>query len=176
MKRLLGSIIVLSAFIFVSPGCSYKLNSQAIPDGMRTIYIGFFENDAALVVPTLSQTFTEALKSRIRSTTRLSIINSESNANKVDANMTGAITEYHFAPTSIQATNPNAPPIANAEALTITVRVKFLYDADKKLNFEQTFTEHVNYTGDISTQETGLIQTVTKQLVDDICNKAFNNW
>jgi hypothetical protein len=171
MKRLLGSIMVLSVLVFVSPGCSYKLSSQAIPDAMRTINIGFFENDAPLVVPTLSQTFTEGLKDRIRSTTRLSIV-----AGEGSANMTGAITEYRFAPTSIQATNPNTPPIANAEALTISVRVKFVYDADKKLNFEQTFTEHVNYTGDISTQEQGLIQTVTKQLIDDIVNRAFNNW
>jgi hypothetical protein len=170
MKRLLASVIVLSALVFVSPGC-YTLKSVSIPIEMRTINIAFFENDAPLVVPTLSQTFTEGLKERVRSTTRLSIVAGEGNAN-----MSGAITEYRFAPVSIQATNPNSPPIANAEALTISVRVKFVYAADKKLNFEQTFTEHVNYTGDITTQEQGLIQTVTKQLIDDIVNRAFNNW
>jgi hypothetical protein len=174
MKKLLGVFVALIALIFVSPGCSIKLNGSAIPPEMRTINIGFFENNAQIVVPTLSQTFTDALKTRIRSTTRLSLVNGEGNANT--AYMSGTITDYHFAPISIQATNNNVAPIAGAEVLSISVRVKFVYDADKKLNFDQTFTKTANFTGELSSQEPKLIQTITTQLIDDIFNKAFNNW
>jgi hypothetical protein len=170
MKRLLGVLLVAGALIFVSPGC-YTLKSEAIPADLKTINIGFFENEAPLVVANLSQTFTEALKSRIRSTTRLSIVNGEGSAS-----MTGSITDYHFAPISIQATNNNAAPIAGAQVLSITVKVKFVYEADKKLNFEQSFTKTANYSGDISSQEQGLIRTISTQLIDEIFNKAFNNW
>lgn len=161
---------MLAALTFVSPGC-YSLKGTAIPVEMRTINIGFFENDAPLVVGTLSQAFTEALKERVRSTTRLSIVNGEGNAN-----MTGSIVGYSYAPVSIQATNSNSAPIANAEALTITVRVKFVYDAEKKYSFDQIFTEHANFTGDIAPQEQTLIASINKLLIDDIFNRAFNNW
>jgi hypothetical protein len=170
MKRLLGIFLVLGALVFVSPGC-YSLSGSAVPPAMTTINIGFFENNAPIVVSNLSFVLTEALKERIRSNTRISIVTGEGKAN-----MSGAITKYYYAPVSIQASNPNAPPIANAEVLSISVRVKFVYDADKKLNFDQEFTKTANFTGDINSQEQALIRTITKQLIDDIFNKAFNNW
>jgi len=172
MKRSLSICLglMLAVLVFVSPGC-YSLSGSAVPPAMRTINVGFFENNAPIVVANLSQNFTEALKNRIRTTTRLSIVNGEG-----DANMSGAIVGYYYAPVSVQASNPNAPPIANASVLTIKVHVKFVYDADKKLNFDQEFSKNINFSGDITSQEQSLIKTVTTQLIDDIFNKAFNNW
>jgi hypothetical protein len=172
MKRLFGILLAMGCLIFLSPGC-YTLKSTSIPEELKTINVGFFENNATLVVPTLSQQFTEALKDRIRSTTRLSIV-----AGEGQARMTGAITDYHIAPVSIQATNNNAPPIAGASVLSITVQVKFVCDEckDKKINFDQSFTKTMNYAGDINSQEQALIVAINKQLIDDIFNKAFNNW
>ena len=68
------------------PSCQFTLNG-ASTIGLKTIYVGYFENDAPLVVATLSQDFTEALKSQIRSTTNLSIVRTE----QADASMTGSI-------------------------------------------------------------------------------------
>lgn len=170
MKRLCGIFIGLGILILFCPGC-YTLKSESIPPEMKTINIGFFENNSLIVVSYHSQQFTEALKDRIRSTTRLSIV-----AGEGSANMTGAITDYHIAPVSIQATNNNVAPIAGASALTITVHVKFTYEANKKLSFEQDFTKSQNYSGDISGQEPALITAIDKQIIDDIFNKAFNNW
>jgi len=170
MKRLLGILVAMGCLVFLSPGC-YTLKSESIPPEMKTIRIDFFENNAPLVVSYLSQQFTESLKDRVRTTTRLSIVTGEGNAS-----MSGSITDYHFAPVSIQATNNNAPPIAGASVLSITVNVKFTYDANKKLSFEQSFTKTMNYTGDISSQEQTLVTAINKQLIDDIFNRAFNNW
>lgn len=152
------------------PSC-YTLKSAAIPPGLKRINISFFENNAPLVVSNLSQLFTEALKERVRTTTSLSIV-----AGEGDASLSGAIIEYRYAPISIPATNANTAPIANASVLSITVRVKFVYDADKKLNFEQSFTKTQNYTGDLASQEQALIRTINRQLIDEIFNTAFNNW
>jgi hypothetical protein len=172
IKKLVGVLAALGALILLCPGC-YTLTSASIPVDLKTINIGFFDNNAALVVSSLSQNFTEALKERIRTTTRLSIVSGEGNAQ-----MSGAITDYHYAPISIQATNNNLPPIAGASVLSITVHVKFVYDGDKtkKSNFEQDFTKTMNYSGDLSTQEQTLITAIDKQIIDDIINKAFNNW
>ena len=160
----------MGALITLCPSC-YTLKSDVIPPGLKRINISFFENNAPLVVSNLSQLFTEALKERVRNTTRLSIVTGEG-----DASISGAITEYRYAPISIPATSPNVAPIANASALSITVRVKFVYDADKKLSFEQNFTKSQNYTGDLSSQEKALTELINRQLVDEIFNRAFNNW
>jgi hypothetical protein len=79
-------------------------------------------------VSTLSQQFTEAVKNRIRTQTSISIVRGEA-----DATMSGAIIGYSIAPVSIQATNANAPPIAGASRLTITVNVKYVYEKIKSL-------------------------------------------
>jgi len=153
--------------------CSYKLSldGSSIPLEMKTINIEYFENNALLVVNTLSQQFTEALKNRIRTQTKLSIVRGEA-----DATMSGSITGYTIAPVSIEASDPNTPPIAGASRLTITVHVKYVYEADKKLSFEDSFSKFANFTGDISSREQALIQDINKQLTDDIFNKAFANW
>jgi len=170
MKRLLFALPLITALALLLPGC-YTLKSTAIPAEMKTVNIAFFENNAPLVVSNLSLTFTEALKARLRTTTNLSIVSGEG-----DANLSGAITDYRSVPVSIQAPSGNAPPIAGAQALTLTIRVKFDYPNDKTLSFDQPFSKTINYSGNLASQEQALLQKLTQQLIDDIFNKAFNNW
>ncbi|MCO5937357.1 LPS assembly lipoprotein LptE [Mucilaginibacter sp. RB4R14] len=172
-KRLFLNVLILGTVVMLFNSCAYKLslNGASIPVDLKTIDVQFFENNAQLVVPTLSQTFTEALKNRIRSQTSISITRGEANGT-----MSGAITGYSIAPVSIQATNSNVAPIAGASRLTITVTVKYVYEADKKLNFEETFTKYKEFTGDSASQEQTLIPEIVKQLTDDIFNRAFANW
>ncbi len=165
---MLSIVIVFSLSLFSS---CYTLKNQSIPPGLKTINVQFFENNAQLVVNNLSQTFTESLKDRIRTQTSLSLVRNEG-----DATLSGNIVSYTIAPVSIEATSNNVAPIADANRLTISVKVKFVYDADKKLNFEETFTKFTNYRGDITPQEQNLIQGIIKQLNDDIFNRAFSNW
>jgi hypothetical protein len=171
MKRVAIAFCTLVIPVLFYSSCSISLNGASIPPGMKTINVGYFENNAPLVVNYLSQNFTEALKSRIRSTTRLSIVQGEA-----DADMKGSITGYSIEPVSVQATNNNVAPIAGAERLTITVNVIFTYKNDKKLNFTQSFTEHEDFSGDIGGKEQNLVTTITKRLTDDIFNQAFANW
>ena len=140
---------------------------------MKTLRVDFFENNAALVVNTLSTTFTEALKTRIRNNSRLSIVRGEA-----DAVMSGSITDYSIAPISVQSTTGNVAPIASGSRLTITVSVKYVSNLKngKKDNFEQTFSKFADFKGDINGQEPQLITQITKDLTEDIFNKAFSNW
>jgi len=170
MKRILFFITVC-ALVLTVPSCKITLNGASTA-GLKTIQVGYFENNAPFVVSTLSQDFTESLKNRIRSNTNLSIIQTE----QADATLTGTITGFSIAPVSIQATDPSKPPIAGASALTITVQVKYVNNVDKKLSFETSFSEPANFTGDLASQQTKLIPVIVKQLTDDIFNKAFANW
>jgi len=170
MKRIIGSVIIVLSLL----SSCYTLKNTAIPPDLKTINVQFFENNAPLVVNNLSQTFTEAIKERIRTQSRLSIVRNEG-----DVIMSGAIVGYQIAPVSIEATNNSTAPIADANKLSITVRVKCVYEKDKKdknLNFEESMTRFANYRGDINSQEQNLIQEITKQLTEDIFNRAFSNW
>ena len=170
-KRVIAVLTVGMFLVFFTQACTISLNGASIPPELKTINVGYFENNAQLVVANLSQNFTEALKSRIRSTTRLSIVQGEA-----DASMTGNITGYTIEPVSVQATNNNVAPIAGANRLTITVSVTYTNKADKKNNFTQSFPAFADFTGDIAGKEQGLIATITKQLTEDIFNRAFANW
>ena len=160
--------------MLVTPSCSVSLKGISIPLETKTINVAYFENNAPFVVNNLSQQFTEALKDRIRSQTSLSIVRTEES----DAAFSGYITNYSIAPVSIQTTgaNTNTPPIADASRLTITVKVKYTNQANKKLNFEQDFTRTADFRGDIASQEQSLIQRLNKDLTEDIFNKAFADW
>src|SRR5450755_2914080 len=116
MKSIKWLFTALFGLIFVFSSCTYslKLSGESYPVAMKTIRVDFFENNAALVVNTLSQQFTETLKDRIRTTTRLSIVRTEG-----DAVLSGSITDYSIAPVSVQAANPNVPPVAGASRLSI---------------------------------------------------------
>ena len=173
MKRITRVLIAFIGLILIFPSCTYKLSLNGGSIGnLKTIKVDFFENNAALVVNNLSTQFTEALKDRIRTTTRLSIVTSE----EADAKMSGSITDYNIAPVSINATANNVAPIAGASRLTITVNVKYVNNLDKKDNFETSFTKYQDFTGDINAQEQSLIVAIDKQLTEDIFNKAFANW
>ena len=171
MKKLTIALFSIIAMLVLNPSCKISLSGASIPADLKTINVEYFENNAPLVVNYLSQQFTESLKDRIRSNTSISIVQGEANAR-----MSGTITGYSIEPVSVQATNPNSPPIAGAERLTITVNVTYTATIDKKLNFTQSFSEHQDFTGDIANQEQKLITAINKQLTDDIFNKAFANW
>jgi hypothetical protein len=136
---------------------------------MKTISVQFFENNATLVVPYLSQDFTEELKNRIRNQTRLSIVRAEG-----DANLEGRITDYSIRPVAIQGNER-----AGLSRLSITVNVKYTNVLKPEQSFEQTFTRFQDL--DISrqslqVQERALIPAINKQLTEDIFNRAFANW
>lgn len=171
LKRLFCLAIVMTAMVYSS--CSVTLSGASIPIDMKTINVQYFENTAPLVVNNLSQLFTEALKDRIRSQSRLGIVRGEA-----DASMEGSITGFSYAPVSVQATNNNTAPLATATRLTITVNVKYVNYKDKKKSpdFEQSFSRYTDFTGDVNSQEQALIRVIIQQLTEDIFNKAFANW
>lgn len=147
----------------------YSFSGTSIPPGMKTISVDFFENTAPIVVPTLSQAFTEELKSRIRNQTNLNLIR-----DNADGHFEGRITDYNIAPVAITANER-----ANLVRLTITVSVKYMNAVDPTQDFEQPFSRYTEFSIDNETvqqQEPKVIPIVNKMLIEDIFNKAFANW
>ncbi len=172
MYKIISKIKVLAipAIILLLQSCgTYSFSGASIPPEMKTISVQFFENNAQLVVPNLSQQFTEALKERVRNQSRLSIVRSDG-----DANLEGRITDYTIRPVAIQGNER-----AGLNRLTITVNVKYSNNLNPELNFEQSFQAFQEFSlnqGSIQSQEQGLIRLINKQLTELIFNKAFANW
>jgi len=145
----------------------YKLNGSLIPAEMKTFQVQIFDNVAPIVVPTLSNSFTEALKDRIRSQSRLSQVNSDA-----DAIFEGRITGYSIAPAAVGGANDRA----QANRLTISVAVTYHDNINPDNSFEQTFSRYQDFTGLVQSNETQLITDITDMLTQDIFNRAFANW
>ena len=61
MRRIFAVLVTVSFLVLFTQSCTIKLNG-ASTTGLKTINVGYFENNAPLVVNYLSQQFTEALK------------------------------------------------------------------------------------------------------------------
>lgn len=170
MKRLC-LLLLLPITAALMNSCSVKLNGASIPNEMKTVNVQFFENNAPLVIPTLSQDFTEALKTRIRNQTRLSITQ-----NEADATFEGRITGYDIRPQTLQ--NNNAPT-AGSNRLTIRVSVKYTSNLNPKQSFEENFEKFKDFnlgSQSVEAIQLQLIKDVNLQLTEDIFNRAFAQW
>lgn len=162
---LLGCCVLL-----VYSGCrvSYSFSGAAIPAEAKTVSVIYFQNNASLAPPTISQKFTEALRDKISSQTRLALVSKGG-----DLSYEGSITGYATAPIAIQSTDQAA-----LNRLTITVNVKYTCSFDEKKNFEQSFSRYFDYPSSqsLASVEDQLIQNINDQLVQDIFNKSLNDW
>jgi hypothetical protein len=170
LRRLaLVSLVILACSQFSGcKGLHYGLNGATIPSEAKTVAIQYFQTTATLAPPTLSQAFTEALKDRMSSQTRLALVSKAG-----DLNFEGSITGYSTNPIAIQSTDQAA-----LNRLNISVNVKYTCAFDPKKNFEQTFTRYADYNSSesLSSIEEKLIADINEQLTQDIFNRALNDW
>ena len=133
----------------------------------KTISIAFFPNNAALVQPTLSQSFTEDLRNFFQTQSPLSLISKGG-----DLQIEGAITDYRVGPVGV------SNQAASSNRLTITVNVKFSNSKDSTKDFDSSFSRFVDFPSsqNISSIEQELVSQVNQQLIQDIFNKALINW
>ena len=150
--------------------CTVKLNGASTV-GLKTINVDFFENNAQLVVPNLSQLFTEELKNRIRTQTNLSITQGDA-----DAVLDGRITGYDIRQLTL---SDNEVLTEGTSRLTITVTAKYTNNVNPKESFEESFTRFRNFslTGrTLQSIEPQLIREINVELTEDIFNRAFAQW
>ncbi|MCE1168114.1 MAG: LPS assembly lipoprotein LptE [Sphingobacteriia bacterium] len=169
MKHLL-SIITMAAFILIGISCSvsYSFTGASIPVEAKTISISYFPNQSLLVVPTLSQTFTDALKDRFVQQTPLDLIPENG-----DIAIEGVISDYTSRPTAIQGND-----VAALNRLTITVKVKCVNKYDDKQSFERSFSRFADYSSsqNLNSVQDALIEEIVSALTEDIFNNAVVNW
>lgn len=175
MKRMLSYRILVRVWVMVGlaalfSACrmSVSMTGGTIDPRAKTVAINTFPNNASLVNPMLSQSFTTALKDKIQGQTPLTIVSRQG-----DYEIEGEIVNYNISPVAIQGNETAA-----MNRLTITVKVKFVNKFDDTQNFEQTFSRYADYASsrNFSSVESTLVTEISDALTDDIFNKAFVNW
>ena len=165
-------IRILSVIIFITvlSGCTvnYSFTGASIPAEVKTINIKYFPNNASLIVPTLSQELTDALRDKFTSETNLVIVN-----NGGDLLLEGSITGYRTSPVAVQSNDQAA-----LNRLTITLDVIYVNTFDENMSFETSFSRYEDYSSSANLTEVqeGLIEEINRMLVEDIFNKAVINW
>lgn len=160
--------VVLFAFL---SGChaNYSLSGASIPEYAKTFSVQYFKNQAQLAGPTIAQGMTDALRSYIASHSRLSL------ATSGDLDFEGTISGYNVVPVTVSSTG--AAQSATTR-LTITVDITYTDKTDSKKCFSTSFSRYADFPSSTSLAavQNDLITTIDNQLVQDIFDKAFNNW
>jgi Lipopolysaccharide-assembly len=167
MKKL--GIISLGILLLSMQSCWwYSFTGASIDPEIKTFSVSYFPNNAPLVQPTLSQSFTDALKEKLTSQTDLILVKSGG-----DLRFSGEITGYSTRPIAIQGNETAA-----MNRLSVTIKVQFENTFDDKQSFETSFTRYQDYESSLSLSavEGTLIDEINEQLVEDVFNKAVVNW
>jgi hypothetical protein len=167
------SLLVVLVLVAAS-GCkiNYTMSGASISPDVKTVFIDYFRNRAKVVNPTLSQTFTEAMKDKFVNETGLTL-----NTDAGDLEFSGEITGYDIRPLAVQKTDTGMD-YAAMNRLTITVKVVFVNNKDHDQDFNTSFSAYFDYdsTKQINQVETEAVQVINAQLIDDIFNKSVANW
>ncbi len=166
LLALMTAILILS----LSNSCrvSYSFTGADIPVEARTFSVRYFQNNATLVQPMLSQKLTEGLRDRMLQQTSLVMVNSGG-----DIAFEGEITNYNIQPVAIQGNET-----AQLTQLNVTINVRFFNKIHPEKNYESTFTRFQQFSSSLTlaSVEDNLLDQITEELVDDVFNKALVNW
>lgn len=161
---------LLSSFFLLSLSACYTFRGISIDQDVKTFFVQNFENQASNAPPTLAVDFTERLKDKIRSETRLVL-----SGNNPDVEFTGKVTDFRVVPVA-----PKPGETVAINQLHIKLRVNYLSNLDPKKGWtaERDFTYFLEFSADrdLSQVQAQLIQDIGNQLLEDIFNAAFNNW
>lgn len=167
-------IVLTIMVLFLATGCkiSYSLSGASISPEVKNVFIDFFRNRSRVINPTLSQSFTEAMKDKFVNETGLTL-----NTDQGDLEFSGEITNYDIRPLSIQKSETGRD-FASMNRLTITVKVIFVNNKDHDQDFNTSFSAYFDWDSSkpISQVENEAVKVITDQLIEDIFNKSVANW
>ena len=154
--------------IFIASCGIYSFTGASIPAEAKTASVTYIKSTVTNSPASLSQIITEGLKDLVLSQTNLDLTESEG-----DLSFSGQITKYQLIPMAIQANET-----AGKNRLTIGIKVKYNNSINIEQNFESTFSRYrdFNSSENFADVESILIEEITKELLEDVFNKAFVNW
>jgi hypothetical protein len=168
MKKLTFIVLFSISTILLAACGAYSFTGGNTGDA-KTIQIDFFQNQAPLVEPALTQRFTNDLQDLFTRQTNLTLTGSNG-----DLHFSGEITDYRVTPMS-----GTSNQTAAQNRLTVTVNVRFINKLEVKDDFEKTFSFYSDYGA--NSQLTGSIleaalDEIVERLTQDIFNASVAKW
>ena len=162
------SLIVVMALSLTACKISYKFTGASIPVEAKTISIAYFPNQAPLVNPLLSQSFSEGLRDFFERQVNLDMVERGG-----DLSFEGEITGYNLRPIAVQADAMSA-----MTRLTITINVRFVNRFDAEQDFEKSFSQFVEFDDEVNfaSAEQTLVEEINELIYDQIFNSSVANW
>jgi hypothetical protein len=147
---------------------SYSFTGTNIPADVKTYSVFYFPNRAKLINPTLSNDFTEKLKTKLQKQTKL-----KEETESGDLLFEGQITGYEVRPMAIQKED-----MAAQNRLTITIRVKYTNNKDHEQDFNKDFSAYEDFSSSISLNdvESTIVPEILEKLIEDVFNATIANW
>lgn len=169
MKKNISLLFSLIILLTLQSCGIYSFGGVTLDDRVKTVQIDYFPNNAPLIEPTLSQTFTVALQDLFLSQTNLNLVNTGG-----DILFEGEITDYRITP--MTATSQQT---AAQNRLTITIKVRYYNKYEEENDFERSFSFYHDY--DASSQLTGSVldeafSVILERITQDIFNASVAKW
>ena len=145
----------------------YSMKDVTIDKNIKTIRVNYIDNKARIVNPQLSPQLTERLRQKINNQTNKTLIQGDP-----DLDILATITDYSIGTSAISG-NRSA-----TNRLNITVHVKVINRLDEKQNKETDVTRNFDFDASLSLEQAQaqLLETILKNLSDEIFNSLFSNW
>lgn len=170
LKRIFFFALVAAVLIIIMPSCkmSYSFTGANLSPTVKTYTVYYFPNRARLINPTLSQTFTEGLREKLRRQTSLNELQENG-----DLEFEGQITGYNVRPMSIQKDD-----LAAQNRLTVSIKLKYTNNKAPEESFERNFSAYEDFDSSLSISdiEDELSALIVLKLTEDIFNATIANW
>ncbi len=160
--------LLLAVVLQVLSASCYTLNGVSVSPETRSFYIGQFDVTSAEAPATSGQQFSERLKAKINTNTRLAFSESDP-----DVEFVGSITGWVVTPEA-----PNAQQGADLNRLTVNVQSDYTDHRTEANSYSQTFTDFESFPGnqDLLAVQDRLSDILLERLSEEAFNKAFSNW
>lgn len=158
--------IIYFAALMSLIGC-YTFKDISIKPDVKSFYVDDF-GITANAPGNISADFTEALKNRILTETRLIY-------DDVDPHISfeGNITGF-----SVVSTATDAQNTASLNKLEVRIKVKYTNVLHEEEDWETTFSDYANFDRDVNLADVqeDLLEDIFDQILESIVNRAFSNW
>lgn len=168
MKKSWIHIVFLLLLLGMQSCGIYNFRGANIPDDVKTFSVGFFNNEAQLVNPSLSIDFTEKLKTKFQSETTLNL-----KSEVGDYLISGVIKRYEITPAALNAQTGSAQ-----NQFTMTVSCEFNCEKYPEKNFTRDFTSSITFDAavEFSTVESSLSAELSDIIVQQIFSAIALDW
>lgn len=164
-------LFALFVLTLLSTGCfRYSFTGISIPQGVQTVFIGFFPDQSSSGLAILSDALNEELVNQFVNQSRLQLSRSEDAA---DAVVSGQIVRYVNKPTQV-----GSDGVALQHDITVVVKATFKYASEEEPEWTKNVesTAQYNPNEDPVNGEANAARQALEIIARNIFNDALSSW